>query len=259
VSLNDVSIILTAGSRPGYLRQALLGLTRNLPECKVIVVNDDRHRPMTPSGYPLYSQVIWKEMPSDTWLTKKRNAGVQLVDTKYTLLGCDDFKFDIDIRRVVIRMMDILDAYRLPDVIAGTFNNRPYEGYLNIVPGQYIKEIPLDVTRDEPLVKSQACTLWKVDIAVNFFLARTHVMKAVPWDEAIGPIGGEHADWYIDMKNAGKVIVWTPGLGIEEQEKDPQMEDADYGFKRRRVWDGHAMMLKKRGVKKYYGFDEEVK
>ena len=104
--LNDVTVAITAGSRPGYLNFALLGLSRYLPECKVVVANDD--------GYHL---------PKDTWLTKKRNEAVKLVDTKYTLLAADDFDFTIDVRAVVIRMANILDKYTRPDVIAGTFND----------------------------------------------------------------------------------------------------------------------------------------
>jgi len=256
--LSDVTIVLTAGSRPGYLNFALLGLSRYLPECTVVVVNDDGYYPAR-SGQRLDRNVIWKELPKDTWLTKKRNEGVMLVDTKYTLMAADDFDFTIDSRATVIRMANILDKYHVPDVIAGTFNDYRYEGYLDWVPGKYIKETRLNEETDTPFAKGHRITLWKVDIATNFFLARTDTLRDVPWDETIGPIGGEHADWYIDMKNANRVVVWTPGLNIYEQAKDATMENPDYGRMRHRCWDGHKLMLAKRGVDVYYGFDDEAK
>lgn len=256
--LSDVTIVITAGSRPGYLRRALFGLRCNLPEAKVVVVNDDGNIPQTPGGFRLTEGIIWREATHDTFLTKKRNMGVALADTKYVLLAADDFEFGIESRATVIRMTEILDQYRLPDVIAGSFNGKEYQGHFKVVEGEYIKEIALDKENDL-MIATGRTKLWKVDIAVNFFLARTKALRDVPWDETIGPIGGEHADWYLDMKAAGKVVAWTPGLNINEQEKDPYKESPEYGAMRKRCWDGHALMLKKRGVKKYYGFNEEVK
>jgi hypothetical protein len=254
--LSDVSIVITAGSRPGYLKKALQGIRLNLPECTVIVVNDDGCE-RTPGGF-LDTDVIWREMPKDTFLTRKRNAGVELACTKYTLLAADDFEFDIESRATVIRMTEILNQYTLPDAIAGSFNNKNYQGSFVVKEGEYIKEVALDTATAMPLASGRT-KLWKVEIAVNFFLARTKALRDVPWDETMGPIGGEHADWYLDMKAANKVIAWTPGLNINEQPKDVSKEHPDYGWMRKRCWDGHALMLKKRGVKKYYGFDEEVK
>ena len=259
--LNDVTVAITAGSRPGYLNFALLGLSRYLPECKVVVASDDGYHPAV-SGMQLDRNVIWKELPKDTWLTKKRNEAVKLVDTKYTLLAADDFDFTIDVRAVVIRMANILDQTHgtllsRPDVIAGTFNDYRYEGYLDGVPTKYIKKTRLNEETDTPFAKART-TLWKVDIATNWFLARTETLRDIPWDETIGPIGGEHADWYIDMKNANRTVVWTPGLNIYEQAKDRQMEVANYSQMRDRCWDGHKLMLAKRGVDRYVGFDESI-
>jgi hypothetical protein len=256
--LTDVSIVITAGSRPGYLNFALLGLGRYLPECKVVVANDDGYRPAR-SGTQLDHNVVWKELPKDTWLTKKRNEAVKLVDTKYTLMAADDFNFTVDVRAAVIRMAEILDKYQVPDVVGGTHNDYDYKGFLDWVPGKYLKETRLNEKTDTPFVKSGRLTLWKVDIVPNWFLARTSMLRDYPWDESIGPIGGEHADWFIDLKNANRVVVWTPGLNVYEQAKDSTMENVEYGKMRRRCWDGHKLMLAKRGVKVYHGFDDEVK
>jgi hypothetical protein len=256
--LSDTSIIITAGFRAGYLSELLYGIGRWMPEAEVIVVNDDGYYQIGNHIKDLPS-LIWEEVPKGTFLTRKRNLGVQLASRKYVTLMADDFEVDSDVRRAMIRMVDILDAYRTPDVVCGTFNSRSYEGSLEVKPGQYIKEHRLNWVTDFPLAMSDKINLWKVDIAVNWFTARRKAMLDVPWDESIGPIGGEHADWFLDMKAAGKTVIWTPGLNINEQPKDATKEDPAYGGMRKRVWDGHKLMLAKRGVKVYYGFDDEVK
>lgn len=246
--LSDVSIVITAGSRPGCLRKALFGLRGNLPEAKIVVVNDDGKIPQTVSGFSLTQGIIWREMPPDTFLTRKRNAGVALVDTKYTLLAADDFEFDIASRATVIHMAEQLDKLPYIDVIGGRVNNRPYEGFLTEVKGQHIKETRTTLT-----------ALHSVDLLANFFLARTKVLRRNLWDETIGPIGGEHADWFLDLKSTGEMVVWDPKVNINEQEKDPSKEAPEYRAMRQRAQLGHELFLKKRGVKRYYSFDEEVK
>ena len=251
--LSDVSILVTAGGRPGYLRRTLCAIRHFLPECKIVVVNDDEQ-----AGFGYHSEVIWREMPFDTFLTAKRNAGVALIDTKYTLLAADDFDFGWDTRTVVIKMTEILDRFHM-SVIAGTVNNRPYEGWLEVKAGEYIKEHRL-APENCTFLTHQRAKIYSVDIAVNWFLARTEALRDVPWDETIGPIGGEHVDWFLDLKAAKRAAVWTPGLNINEQPKDPDCESPDYRARRMRAaTTGHVLMMKKRNIKHYYGFDEEVK
>ena len=99
-------------------------------------------------------------------------------------------------------------------------------------------------------------TLWKVDLAVNFFLARTEVLREVPWDETIRPIGGEHADWFLDLKAAKKTVAFLPFANINTQPYDPAKQDLRYKeFRRRALTTGHALMKQKRNIKQYISFD----
>ncbi len=108
------------------------------------------------------------------------------------------------------------------------------------------------------LVTDYANAAIKIDIGINFFLARTEVLREVPWDETIRPIGGEHADWFLSMKEANKLVVYLPGANINTIEDNPDWRHLDYRIYRRRAQQGHELFLKKRGVKRYYGFDEAV-
>lgn len=244
--LSNVTILITAGGRPGYLEECLYGIDRNLHECKAIVVTDDKPEPF------FLHNVLWRPMPPDTFLTKKRNAGVALIDTKYTLMAADDFEFDINSRATVIKMMNFLDDSVRADLVAGTVNGRPYAGYLDVRRPNYIKEHRVNM----PLPVGEEFV--SVDIAANFFLARTKTLQQIPWDETIGPIGGEHADWFLDLMTAEKRVYWNLCLNINEQEKDKTKEAPDYRERRARCQQGHELFLKKRGIKKYFGFDDEV-
>jgi hypothetical protein len=260
--LKDITIVIPTFHRRGYLRDCLDGIQKNLPECQVrIAQDDDGDCTLEQSAYNTY---YWAKLPYDSGLTAKRNAAVRLVDTQYTLMGSDDFDFSTpEVREGIIRMVRILksseiDIGREIDVVAGRVNDRSYEGFLEYVPGEYIKEHAL---RNELPFRLKPFVLWEIDIAANYFLARTEVLRAMPWDESIKPIGGEHADWFLDLKEAGmKVVFSSPYANINQIPYDASKQHPDYNKLRcRAVTTGHALMMKKRNIKHYYGFDEQVK
>jgi glycosyltransferase involved in cell wall biosynthesis len=246
--LSDITIVIPTFHRRGYLFDCLAGIRENLPECDVVVVSDDGVIPQTANEIYL---------PYDSGLTAKRNAGVAQVQTRYTLIGSDDFCFSTDeAREGIIKMRKALGASEINigyeiDVLAGRVNDRNYEGTLEYVPGEYIKE-HRTTTQDSSLVR--------VDIAANYFLARTCVLRAFPWDEAIRPVGGEHVDFFLDLKEAGVVVMFLPNVNVNQMEYDASKQDPRYkAFRRRALTTGHALMMKKRNITKYFSFDEEVK
>jgi glycosyltransferase involved in cell wall biosynthesis len=254
--LSDITIIIPTFHRRGYLADCLQGISNNLPECEVVVVSDDGVIPQTENEIYL---------PYDSGLTAKRNAGVTNASTSYCLIGSDDFDFSRkEVRQGLIEMEIALDCYPHIDVVAGRVNNRPYEGYFSAVEGEYIKEWRLEVKNTWPFSGHRTRNvdihhMWQVDIAVNYFLARTKVLREVPWDEKIFPIGGEHADWFLDMKAANKTVVVMPYANITTQPYDASKQHPLYKQYRNRAFStGHQLMMEKRGIKKYYGFDEEV-
>lgn len=253
MSLSDITVIVPTFHRRGYLRDCLKGLEDNLPECLTVVVSDDDIEP------ELRGYVTWQELPYDSGHSAKRNAGVELVVTPYTLIGADDFDYSTpEARKSVIEMALVLKYNKNIDMVVGRHNNRDYHGFLEYVPGEYIKEHRLDIKRCLPTIL-KPFVLWKIDIGPVFFLARTETLREVPWDASIGPIGGEHVDFFLDLKAAGKLVVYLPSANVNELPHDPTKQDPRYPAFRRRCWDGHALMMKKRGIKNYYGFDEVVK
>lgn len=247
MSLQDVTICITSFLRPGYLLRALRDIKANLPECSVVIVDDGDVKltfPTEAGGSPLIL------MPFDSGLSAKRNEGVKATKTKYWLNGCDDFDFSTaDARQGIEKLVKILDEHADVDVAGGRADNNPYEGYLEYKPGEFIREHRAEIPALAKYVK--------VDLTVNYFLARTD--KILDWDERM-KIGGEHGDWFLSMKDAGRKVVYVPGVNINTFHLDATPENIDprYGrFRSRARGLGHKIFKEKRNIKDYIGFDGE--
>lgn len=239
--LDKVSILITTFWRPGYLRHCLNGIHANLPECEVCVACDDDSFNSAPTSDR------WKFLPFDSGLTPKRNAAVSLATREYALLGCDDFDFStLEARLGVERMVSVLNAWPDVDVVVGTYNDKKYEGMLEYVPGEYIRE---------HRINTGTLVVAKIDIGVNYFLARTEFLRKFPWDEKIRPIGGEHGDWFMTLKQAGRTVVWVRDCNIRSFSYAGGAHP-EYSKMRWRAQIGHEEMLKKWNIKRWIGFDE---
>jgi hypothetical protein len=255
--LENVTILIPTFHRRGYLRDCLKGIAENLPECAVAVASDDglvSERDLLLDGDLRDS---WFTMPYDCGLTTKRNILAHGTMTRYALMGSDDFDFSTpEVRKGIIEMALALKYNPEVDVVVGRYNNRDYHGFLEHMKGHYIKEYLLDY-ESEPDIRSPL-PLWKIDIGPNYFLARAQLLRDFPWDETIRPIGGEHADWFLDLKERGASVMYMPFANINELPKDRSKEHPSYREFRNRCWEGHAIFMKKRGIKKYYGFNEDI-
>jgi len=253
--LSDVTIVIPTFHRRGYLKDCLTGIAKNLPECHVVVACDDDQPPF------LYGNSRWVKCPYDSGLTVKRNAAVAAIQTPCTLIGSDDFDFSADeAREGIVRMARTLRASEVNigfeiDVLAGRVNQRPYEGTLEYVPGEYIKEHRVNFIWG----LGMTTCLIRIDIAANYFIARTSVLRAFPWDESIRPIGGEHADWFLDLKEANMNVLFIDGVNINQMPYDASKQDPRYReYRRRALTTGHALMKKKRNIKQYIDFNGGV-
>jgi len=271
--LRKLSIVVTAFHRTGYLVECLRGIRKNLPEVEVIVAADDKEesynavwrvgeavRKSGPFiGNTLYHE--WYELPYDSGLTAKRNAGAGAVNDvagdRYTIVASDDYDFSLKyVREGIERMVDTLDGNDNVDLVVGTYENMRYEGHLLYEPNEYIALQLLDRGWENPtLLKPYPA--WRVDMGINYFMGRSQLFKDVPWDENIRPIGGEHADWFLDLKLTDKLVVWIEGAKIETIKSDDEIYmHPDYHKLRARAQQGHNLFMQKRNLKEFYGFNQ---
>ena len=254
--LSDITIAITSFLRFGYLAECLRQAKEHLPECRIVVADDSGTPPPVPDDAGLIS------LPWDSGLTKKRNAIVRAATTPYVLLYCDDFATDADARAGVEKLLSVLENPAYPvDVAGGRVDNQSYEGFLEYVKGSHIKETRLVLNGGSDLYNVGLPGCFKVDLTVNYFLARTDVLREVPWDEEIAPIGGEHVQEFLDLKQAGKTVVWVPGANVNTLRlgAGADVQDPRYGGFRRRAYSmGHTIMKKKYSIQRYVGFDGDV-
>ena len=250
--LSDVTILLTSFLRHGYLVECIRRIKENIPEVQILVCDDSGNHLAATYG----AECVL--LPFDSGLPAKRNAGAAAVKTKFMLMGTDDFDFGtIEARNGVIKLLEVMEAFPKVDVAGGHFNNQPYEGFLDYVPGSHIKEHRL-FPNPAPWQKLPMQPYFQVDLTVNYWMSRPELLAEIPQDERM-KIGGEHGDWFFSLKAANKLVVWVPGVNINQMPYDLHMQHRDYNAYRSRAKNlGHQIFLQKRGIKNYYGFDEDV-
>lgn len=233
MSLYKVTILITSFLRPGYLADCLAGIKKNLPEVKVIVVDD---------GGATGKGVI--SLPFDSGLSAKRNRGVEATKTGYLLMGSDDFDFStVEARNGILKLLAVLETNPDVDIAGGHVDGNVYEGNLVVAPGQYIAQTKLNITKN----------ITPCDLVVNYFLARTASIRPYPWDERM-KIGGEHGDWFLTLKDNGLKVVAVSDVNITSLPYDRTKEDPRYASFRGRAKDlGHRIFLRKRGISEFYG------
>lgn len=275
-TLADISIAIPSFLRLGYLFECLRHIMRNLPECQVIVADDSIENPSVildyqtiahtaPSCVTIENSVEKKafpvlRLPFDSGLSAKRNAIVSACQTKYLLLFCDDFKADEECRAGVLRLGEVLDQW--PDIAlaAGRVDKKPYEAMLEYVPGSHIRETRVQIAHANDPSACNGRPAWTpVDLAINYFLARTEKLLACPWPEDIRPIGGEHCAFYLNAKMKGYRTVFVHGVNVKTLTLGAEAQDPRYPEMRSRAYaTGHAAMKRHYNIEKFIGMAGDV-
>jgi hypothetical protein len=181
-------------------------------------------------------------------LTVKRNAIVRATKTPYWFCGSDDFDFSTrGFKEHLTKAVELLDQHPEIDIVGGRVDSRPYEATLEHTPENTIKEHRL---------KPDGSPYQKCDLVVNAFLARTSTLRELPWDEDVRPIGGEHGQFFWHLKQAGKTVVWLPGMNLNTLQlgQGTNVQDSRYRqFRQRAFAAGHTIMLKKEGWNDWIG------
>lgn len=243
--LRDVAVGVTSFLRPKHLSLCLTSLRETLPDCPIIVADDGD------IGLPdnWFSPTTWIQMPFDSGLSAKRNAIVQACQTPFLLMFCDDFMADEECRAGVIGACEWLRGWCGVSVVGGRVDGRPYECDLEWS-GNSIRETRLNSRVRAPLI-SNGLKAWPVDLTANYFLAVTNEILNVPWFEEC-KIGGEHGAWFLDLKLAGRRVVWMPGFNVKTMTLGPEAEDPRYRQFRGRAYElGHQAMKRRYKIEKY--------
>lgn len=246
--LDKCSVLIKTFLRDGYLFDTVQILRREYPDLRILVVDD---------GYPAPNKHnLFKEirgmggeamlLPFDSGFGAKANAMIPFMqDRPFVLIGSDDFNFSGDVvRHGIEKMLTVLEYDQSIGVASGRVDNNPYEGFLSYGP-DFIRETRLACT---DYLKAGDVEYKLCDLTVNYSLIRSSMLGFIPVEEttprpamgavhweAIYKIGGEHHDFFQDVKNAGWKTAWLPGVNIPTYRHDPSKGHPDYDRYRSRA------------------------
>lgn len=231
--LSSVCVLIKTFLRDGFLRYVVQGLQRNLPEMKMVIVDDgfDDHKKIALYG-KLREQghhCVW--LPFDSGFGAKANAGVRECDRPYVLIGSDDFDFsEPGVREGIEKMVTVLD--RCPDigVVSGRVDGNPYEFMLDVGDNWAEQKAGYRGIGFAGDVEYKLC-----DLTVNYSLIRREVFETVRWDDDVKIGGGEHGAFFIKLKRAGWKVAYAPGANISQVRGNRAWQRAEYQAMRNRA------------------------
>lgn len=250
MDLSDITIGIKTILRDTQLYSALFGLRMNLRECPLIIADDgliDNRKSIVYDVMRMYGDrtVV---MDFDSGFGAKSNAIADLLETEFLLVGSDDFEFnDLDVRIAVQSLLTYLNQESQIDMVSGRVNHRPYEANL---------EIDRDVVSEIKPEFQQDLAPFRCDLTVNFSLIRRRIFEKVRWDNDAKIGQGEHAAFFLDVKNAGFKVACHPRVNINEQVN--KIWSRDYTALRNRARSRDRSCFDKRGIKKYVMADGQV-
>lgn len=232
--MKNVTAIVISFLRPGYTKACVASLRERYPDIG-IVVGENGNRDGGLAEACARASAKYVQLPYDSGVCAARNRLVSETDTPYVLVGDDDF-FYTDSARAE-DMAAALDAEREIDLIGGRVSQGGttgnYQGFIDHSEGR-IKVDALDVG-SAPWRVSGGIRWCPVDLAFNFFVARTESVRAVPWDEQI-KVAYEHLSWFLDFKKAGFRAAFTPDSVVVHKPShvDPEQSPEYAAFRNRR-------------------------
>lgn len=214
-----LTIGVSSFERPEALWRLVRSIRDYYPTVPIIIA-DDSHGSIYDRDIKVirdaYDGVRTPRCEYNSGLSVKRNTLVRETATELFCLCDDDFVFteQTDLRHLVAA----LDAGL--DLAAGTVaDTNPYQHQLvrrgTVLFKQFQPAATATTYHGYPLY----------DLLLNFFVARTAALRAIPWDEALTM--REHTDWFLRVRHLKKTLV--PACVVEHKRDKPD----GYGDHRR--------------------------
>ncbi len=265
-NLSNVTIFIKSFLRHGLLQECLAGIKANLPECKVLIIDDSfEHESNRCAMVPDSDKIKTVFMPFDSGFGAKSNEMIRHLDTPYVLIGSDDFDFyPTAVREGLINMLTVLEEMAGVAIASGRVNGSSYESDLEFGPdGSWVREHKLVTGHPPhrapcPQQTPTGVVFIPCDLSVNYSLIRAEILGfnvgEVHWDDDVKIGGGEHGSFFVDVYRAfgEDRVAYVPGAEINELPYDPAKVDPRYMTFRMRALEPGRACLVKRGIKRWY-------
>ena len=245
--LDRVSILLKTFLRDGYLNACVNGIQKQMPEAKIVIVDD---------GFEQHGKIAWYSrlrnqghtclwLPFDSGFGAKGNKAIASFDRDYVLIACDDFNFEgVETRNGIVKLMNTLDTHPEIGVASGRVNKQAYEGFFR-QDGTTITETKLIPSGNDFDI---------VDLTVNYCMVRRSLFDAgLHWCPE-WKIGGDHYVWFKMLKDMGVKVAWVSGVNVPTLPDVFQWRLPQYMTLRGRAINALPSMFKQQGIEQYVGF-----
>jgi len=245
--LNKVSIAIRTFLRDAQLFYTIDAIRRNLPEVQMIICDCGDHNEEKEGIFADLQREghVCIQLPFDAGFGSMGNAIADRLERPLLLMGSDDFDFStVEVRQGIEKLIRTANLYPKFNVFSGRVNNNPYEFLLHDKGNGVLEEEACGIIPHPDFPQDY---YW-VDLTVNYSLVRKEVFQKVRWDDDVKIGGGEHAAWFLDVRQAGFAVAYIPGVNINEQQV---RNSARYNLYRRRAMDPARPCFVKRGIRKY--------
>lgn len=214
---SDVTALVKTFLRDEYLFRCVESLRQSYRNIQIAVADDghfssDRVKRLQDLGCQVHL------LSFNSGLSYGRNWLVDHCTTPYCLIGDDDFRYSPGCRLDWLR--ELLQTTGA-DVAAGACHQDRMIAHYE---GDFVYQ------DDGGLVYKASPTRWsnhhgqppyrRVDIALNFFMAKTEAVRHVKWDPTIGAY--EHEDWFLQAAEVGLKTVYCPDVVVEHRYLDKE-------------------------------------
>lgn len=236
--LNDVTFFIKTFERPSALYRLIKTICKYY-ENPIILIVDDSKFPLCPDSFKKFCcRLTYHYAGYDVGLSKGRNIGIDLIDTKYFLLLDDDFFFTNKTKVEVL--YGLIEKHHF-DILGFDFYDygickRNFQGVYSQSDAVLTSHIGLSSGN------IQGIELY--DFVLNCFIGNTAFFKLNQWDEYI-KIGSEHDDFFFGIKSLKPKIAHTVSVSISHY----PMVTKDYNNFRKSRFDFYFdYFLKKHGL-----------
>ena len=212
VSTLDITLIVKCMSKFRWEQMDILhkSIRWHYPAIRVIVGDDTFSADYAPpwSRHPNTTLVA---LPHDAGLSLGRNMLVQMVETEFVVILEDDFVFSRFTN--LERMARAFRRNPKIDIVGGGLSRGGIDS------AQYISYgLQLDIRKDgtASFTPIQGARLtdgcYRTEVVFNFFMARTQVLLAFPWNPLLKV--GEHEPFFLALKLQGRTVYECPEVTI---------------------------------------------
>tara|TARA_Y100001936_G_scaffold250070_1_gene301933 strand:- start:1543 stop:2355 length:813 start_codon:yes stop_codon:yes gene_type:complete len=233
----DVTAIIKTFNRPESVRRLVNSIRKYYPNLNLIIVDDGEQKV---EDFQNDKKIKYIKANFNIGLSAGRNLALSHVKSKFTLLLDDDFEFtgDTDLER----MHSILVRTKF-DVVGGDMLNwgtdrSKFHGTLELKDRTLRRFVELSRNGHEGLKE--------YDIIINFFMAKTDILKNVKWDPQLKL--GEHEDFFIRLKEVGGKVTHLKSVTVNHFPEKPK----NYQEYREKVHTYLEIAYKKHGIESYF-------